>query len=239
MNLPEICEPLFKYICCLNRIAKTRQDIDLAQVRIDIKQCLASIAENAARIPGMDEQYKKVELPLVFFVDSIIIESAIPTAQNWHRLAADHKALSGDQKFFDLLDDTLHDNSLEANERLAIFYICIGLGFKGWYHAQPEYLRKQMRILEPRIAGVMPQGHSTLITPDAYKYTNNANLPLPVSASIMPLIIGLAALFILVGVVNYYLFDRASEELQESLATIEAKDPVRAVSTPPASENKN
>jgi type VI protein secretion system component VasF len=238
MNLPELCEPLFQYICCLNRIARTRQPVDEDKVRLDLKDCFARMETDASHIPELEEQYKKVKLPLVFFVDSIIYESTLPFGTKWKYLAFDYKEMTGDQKFFDMLDATLKDSSQEANERLVIFHTCIGLGFRGWYTSQPEYLRKQMRIMEPRIASFMSQDNDMAITPDAYKYTNNTNLPLPVGASIVPIIIGLAALFILVGVVNYYLFDRASTELQQSLASIEARDPARIAATDTATSQE-
>src|SRR5207249_3023762 len=98
-------------------------------------------------------QLKKVELPLTFFVDSLIAESSLPFAAQWNqnRLAYDRNELAGDEKFFDLLDEDLKDQSEEASERLAVFYVCLGLGFSGIYFRQPELLRKNMLTIAPRI----------------------------------------------------------------------------------------
>lgn len=228
MNLLDISEPLFQYICRLNRIARSGQGADYDTIRADVKELFAKMAEQSRQSPRLMEQYKKIEIPLMFFVDSIISESTFPFAKEWNRkrLAFERNILSGDEKFFDLLDETAADQSEEANERLAVYYTCIGVGFTGWYQSQPEYLRKKMRQLAPRILDYMPQGNDRgYITPDAYKHTNNTNLPMPVSASIMPLVISLLALVILVGTLNYMLFSQASSEMQGALETIVAKDP--------------
>jgi cytochrome bd-type quinol oxidase subunit 1 len=43
------------------------------------------------------------------------------------------RQLAGDEKFFDLLEETLNDSSEDASERLAVYYTCLGLGFMGMY----------------------------------------------------------------------------------------------------------
>lgn len=235
MNLLNICEPLFHYICRLNRIVRSGQGADYDTVRSDIKQIFATMAEQAQQTPRLSSQFKKMEISLMFFVDSIISESALPFAKEWNkkRLAFERNTLSGDEKFYDLLDDTMAEQTDEANERLAVYYTCIGIGFTGWYQTQPEYLRKKMRQLAPRILDYLPQGNDRgYITPEAYKQTNTANLPMPVSASVMPLVISLLALIILVGTINYMLFVQASSEMQNSLERIISKDPA----VKPASE---
>ena len=57
-------------------------------------------------------------------------------------LAFERNELAGDEKFFDLLEETLNDSSEEATEQLAVYHICMGLGFTGIYARQPEQLRK-------------------------------------------------------------------------------------------------
>ena len=100
----------------------------------------------SASDPRLSEPGEEVELPLIFFVDSMISESSLPFAAQWNqnRLAYDRNELAGDEKFFDLLEETLKDQNDEASERLAVFYTCLGLGFTGIYFRQPEYLRKTM-----------------------------------------------------------------------------------------------
>ena len=98
-----------------------------------------------------------MEQPLVFFVDSAwSAESKVPFAAKWNNDPSWPTASTnwpGDEKFFDLFDETLKEQSDDANERLSVYYTCIGLGFTGWYAGQPEYLRKKMLEIAPRIRG--------------------------------------------------------------------------------------
>ena len=112
----------------------------------------------------------------------------------------------------------------EADERLAVFYTCIGLGFTGWYQTQPEYLRKKMRQVALRITDFVEPDEQSLITPDSYHHTDTTNLPLPVSESIAPVLIVLVGLGILVAGMNFNLFRRSSSDLQKALDTIVVHD---------------
>jgi len=226
MTLIELCEPLFNYVCRLNRLARSGQPADFDIVRADIKELLAKAAEGSHESPALTDQFKKVELSLIFFVDSVIAESPLPFTANWNqrRLAYERNELSGDEKFFDILDENLAQQGPEANERLAIFYTCIGLGFTGWYQTQPEYLRKKMRQVALRITDYVEPDEQSLITPDAYQHTDTTNLPLPVSESVAPVLIVLVGLVILVAGMNFYLFRRSSSDLQQALDTIVVHD---------------
>src|SRR5437762_1337760 len=159
MTLLQLTEPLFQYICRLNRVARrgaggkpagdttfislTRAaaasaspalparaaNLDYSVARSEIKALLEDIMPKAATDLRLTQQARKIELPLVFFVDSMISESKLSFAGEWNqnRLAYDRQELAGDEKFFDLLEETLKDNSEDAAERLAVFYVCIGL----------------------------------------------------------------------------------------------------------------
>jgi len=226
MNLIELCEPLFNYVCRLNRLARSGQPADFDIVRTDIKELLAKATAASHESPALTDQYKKVELSLIFFIDSVIAESSLPFTANWNqrRLAYERNELSGDEKFFDILDENLTQQGPESDERLAVFYTCIGLGFTGWYQAQPEYLRKKMRQIAQRITDFVEPDEQSYITPNAYQHTDTTNLPLPVRESVMPVLVVLAGLVILVGGLNFYLFRRSSSDLHRYLDTIVAHD---------------
>jgi type IV/VI secretion system ImpK/VasF family protein len=226
MNLIELCEPLFNYVCRLNRLARSGQPADFDIVRADIRDVLAKAADTARQSTALADQYKKVELSLIFFIDSVIAESPLPFAANWNqrRLAYERNELAGDEKFFDILDENLLQQGPEANERLAIFYTCIGLGFTGWYQTQPEYLRKKMRQVAQRITDYVEADEHSFITPDAYQHTDATNLPLPVSESVAPVLIVFIGLVILVAGMNFYLFRRSSSDLHQALDTIVEHD---------------
>ena len=166
MTLLELSEPLFQYICRLNRSARKGGNYELGQVQSEVKGFLAeakakSVGEN------LSDQYEKIELPLMFFCDFMIKESALPWARDWKELAFDRHEMAGDEKFFDLLEETLKDKSPSAIGRLAVFYVCIGLGFSGWYTGQPEYLRRKMKEIAARLQASGQLAEAQRICPDA------------------------------------------------------------------------
>jgi type VI protein secretion system component VasF len=230
------CDPLFQAICRLNRIGRMNRGaaIEYAQTRTEIEEHLEVLARIARGDIALGEQYRKVELPLIFFADSMIAESALPFAQKWNnnRLAHGRNERAGDEKFFSLLDETLQDTKPEADERLAIFYICIGLGFTGGSGGSAEFLKKKMQEIAPRVRAYVDADESAFITPASYQHTNLSNLPLPMAASLVPLLIVLAGLLLVVVAVNVYTFHSASAELNQSLDAIIAHDPAKTAPQP-------
>lgn len=228
-RLTDHCEPFFQAVCRLNRMGRKGSSIDYPSARNEIETLLERLETQARGDLALSEQFRKVELALIFFVDSIIAESALPFAGEWNRnrLAYKRNELAGDEKFFDLLDETLKETREGADERLAIFYTCLGLGFTGWYGGQPEYLRKKMLEIAPRVKAFVDADESGLITPDSYHHTNTSNLPIPMASSLVPLIIILVGLFVVVGAVNVVTFMKTSEDLNNSLDAIIARDPAK------------
>jgi type VI protein secretion system component VasF len=224
-RLLDLCEPVFQAVCRYNRTARNGSAIEYSVLRAEVTDLLEKNADKARADIALAEQYRQVELPLMFFIDSMISEGSLSCAQEWnsHRLAFERNELAGDEKFFDLLEATIQDTKPGADERLAVFYTCIGMGFTGWYSGQPEFLRKKMLELAPRIKSFVDLDETAFITPDTYKYTNTANLPLPMAASLVPLLIVLIGLFILVVAANIVSFHQASSELVGALDTLNAK----------------
>ena len=133
MTLLELCEPLFQYVCRLNRLARSSNTLEMDQVRNEIKKIFEAMNTEALNNAALTSQFEKIELPLLFFVDFMIKESKLTFAYDWYELGRERNELAGDEKFFDLLDENLADTSDAATERLVIFYTCIGLGFTGVY----------------------------------------------------------------------------------------------------------
>ena len=178
MTLVECCEPLFQFVCRLNRSARKGVSPDAAAVRAEARQVLAECKTRATK-ESKQEGFDKVEIILVYFLDSMIRSSALPFARQWQDLAAERGQMAGDEDFFDQLDNTLRDPSEGATERLAVFYTCIGLGFTGWYAGQPEVLRKKMLEVSSRLRGQMDADRSAKICPEAYERVNTSDLVQP------------------------------------------------------------
>src|SRR5213594_1843245 len=190
MTLLELTEPIYQYVCRLNRLARKSvgtgtgetafltkgpptttprlASLDYAVVRAEVKAMFEDYLQKSNSDIRLNMQAKKMEMPLVFFVDSMISESSLPFAAQWNqnRLAYERNELAGDEKFFDLLEETMKESGEEASERLAVFYNCVGLGFSGIYFRQPEYLRKTMLTLAPRIRHLVEADQTAKICPD-------------------------------------------------------------------------
>lgn len=230
MTVLELCEPLFKKVCLLNRLGREgaglSSTIELEKLRLEIKELFADLEETASSQPGLGAQWQKLELPLIFFVDSMIAECGLAVSTAWHhsRLAYERKELAGDEKFFDLLDETLNDPSEEATERLKIFYTCLGLGFSGWYAGQPEYLRGKMLDISHRIRPAMDTDQSTRICPEAYIGVDTRDLIHRPGLSIGAIAVIFLGLCLVVLTVETYLFRAASLSLTDSVTAIASQE---------------
>src|SRR6266702_233460 len=257
MTFLELTQPLFQYICLLNRIARrgapktgasetttffalSRQaaasatpavaargaNLDYTVARSEIKALLEDMMSKAATDLRLSQQARKIELALIFFVDSMISESTLPFAADWNqnRLAYDRQELAGDEKFFDLLDETLKESGEDAAERLAVFYTCIGLGFTGIYFKQPEFLRKTMLSIAPRIRHLIEADQNARICPETYEKVDTRNLVEPPSSR-MAIVGMIFAGFTLAVLISYFLmYHQASKNLNTSIEEVLKQD---------------
>ena len=88
MKLLELCEPIFQYVCLLNRSARRGANYSMQQVHAEIKNRFEQIKAKANTDPTLAGQYEQVERVLVFFVDFMVKESNLSFASDWQELAA-------------------------------------------------------------------------------------------------------------------------------------------------------
>jgi type VI secretion system protein ImpK len=229
-TLPDLCEPLFQYVCRLNRMGRKNAPLAFPTARAEINALFDEMRASAARVPGLSQKFQSVELPLIFFVDSIIADAGLSLSSQWNndRLAYERNELAGDEKFFDLLDETLKDKSADANERLTIFYTCLGLGFTGWYATQPEFLRKKMIEIAPRLRERMETDATARLCPTSYQNVNTTNLPLPVASRLIGLAVVVIGLVVVTLFANFYLFKLSSRELSSAIKEVSQHEPAKA-----------
>lgn len=227
MNLLELTEPLFQHICRLNRAARKNAPSEYEAVRAEIRELFETMAEKSRSEHRLATQFQKIELPLIYFVDSVIAESRLHWAQEWNqnRLAFERQELAGDERFFELMDETIAERGDDAAERLAIYYTCLGLGFTGWYSGQPEILKRKMVEVAPRIRSFVESDDAARICPSAYEHTNTANLPLPVGTRLLGIVIVFVGLLLVVVVANIWLFRSSSSDLYQALENVSKNDP--------------
>lgn len=219
MTLSELIEPILQYVCRLNRSARNGGQLDADQVRLELKGLLAQ-AKTQTGGAGLAEQFGKIELPLVFFLDFTIKEGQYNISRKWKELAFDYNELGGDEKFFDLLEEALKEPGKDVEQRLAVFYELLGLGFTGWYAGQPEFLRKKQKEIQARIRSVAPEDDSRKICPDAYEHVNTENLIEPPGARLLALGVVLIVCMVGLFIANVYLYHQSVADLSRSLDAI-------------------
>ncbi len=235
MDLPELCEPLFTRVCLLNRMGrKGGGNASYDALRADVEALFKRLGETANADPLLRTQWERLEVPLVFFVDSMIAESGLRAAAAWHqhRLAYDRKELAGDEKFFDLLDETLADPAPEAVERLRVLRTCLGLGFTGWYAGQTDYLRGKMAEIDARLGKSPAQTGPERICPEAYEHVDTRELMQPRVSHLGGLAVVFAGLCLIVITVEVYLFRAASLSVTDTAAAVSTLDPRTARAAP-------
>ncbi|KAA0214791.1 MAG: hypothetical protein DYG94_10615 [Leptolyngbya sp. PLA3] len=220
LRLHELCEPLFQYVCRLNRSARKGVGLEPNLVRADIQALFSDMRSRAAQEPGLGDQFAKVELPLIYFVDFMIKESSLSFAHQWRELAHDLGKMAGDEEFFDLLDETLRDPSENATQRLSVYYSCLGLGFTGFYTGQPEYLCKKMMEIQARIRPFVDTDPGGRICPDAYEHVDTRPLNLPPLRNLTGLLVVLVVVLLGVLVANWVLYGKAVGDLKDALTTV-------------------
>jgi len=219
MTLVEVCEPLLQYVCRMNRLGRKGGRTDFGVMRGEIKAIFTEMRAKAEATPGMISPYNDVELVMIFFVDSMILNSKL--GSGWRPLSGELGELGFEEKFWDLLEDALKDPSDNATQRLGVFYECIGLGFTGLYTGQPDFIRRNPLEKSARLGAMIDAAQSARLCAQSYEGVDTRNLTQPPNRSIMGLVLALVALMAVLLVAYVQLFRHASNELTGSLETIQ------------------
>lgn len=226
MKLLEVYEELFQYICCLNRTAKTQAHPEFLRVRAEVKELLEQAPRHAAGDVRLANQVARLEMPMIFFVDNVISTSRLKFARQWaeKRMAHERNDLAGDERFFvDFLEKDLTDPSEEAAERLAVYYVCLALGFRGMYQNQPDKIRAYLDQIFPRVRQWMDNDPRTKISEEAYRHTDTRQLTEPPSRKLALVAVAFVFLTLSVMVVYYFLYAHSVRVLRGSVDQILAE----------------
>jgi type IV/VI secretion system ImpK/VasF family protein len=221
VRLAELTEPLFQYACLLSRAGRRGATQSLNQVRSEVQSLFDDMAAKAAAEPKLRAAYERVDLVLAIFIDETIKQSGLKFAKEWPDLAKEKGEEFGDERFFDLLDDTLKDPTPPATEALGIFYTCLGLGFTGWYAGKGDHLRKRLREIAAKLR-ISPETEraGSRIVPEAYEHVDTSNLIQSPGASLLGIAIALVGLTIVLFVANAYLYRTSSHDLNRAVSDI-------------------
>jgi len=241
-NLTEVCEPLFQYVCRLNRLGRKGGRTDPGIVRTEIRQLFTDMRSRAEAIPGMVGPYDRIEKVLMYFVDSVILNSQLNFVGGWKPFSVDPRQLGinenpnlgFEETFWDLLDETLRDPSEQGTQCLAVFYVCIGLGFTGLFADQPEYRRRKMLEISARLRQMVDADMAMQICPEAYQNVDSRDLTIAPTRRLTGWVLAMSVLCIAVLGGYIYLFHQSRQELEA--ATRKLKGPDTTAVAPTAGE---
>lgn len=223
MTLPEVCEPLFQYVCRLNRSARKRVPLDAGHVRAEAKAVFAQMKAAAASDPVLHQQYERVEPALLVFLNTMIEKSRLSFAHTWKRLGGDDGGdPGGEERFFTLMEQSLAEPGEAAGQRLAVFYTCLGLGFTGPHAGRPDELRRTMMTLGGRIRPFMDADQTARICPEAYEKVDTRVIYEPPSRGLTGLALALIIMTLSLVAANIVSYRQAQRQLDRSLEQITA-----------------
>ncbi|MDR2630372.1 MAG: DotU family type IV/VI secretion system protein [Spirochaetaceae bacterium] len=143
-DLERVCNPLFLTICNYWQLACIDSPVELDDFRKNILAVLEDIRSRAMQDDTLGKEFALIEKPLIFFIDYIVREGRFSFRNNWHILARNYNELSGDEKFFDLLDESLQNP--DAKNLTALFFLMLGLGFDGMYRRNQDHIQHCLEL---------------------------------------------------------------------------------------------
>lgn len=159
-ELVELVRPLVGHVLESCKFARAGAPITAETLKAEIRRMLDQIRSDCENKPALRRDFERVERPLVFFIDYTIKEGGLPFSAEWTELAREYDELSGDEKFFDMLAETLEDP--EARDRLLVFYLLLGYGFDGCHRGEGDFLERRMRLCATRFAELRPMASKEL-----------------------------------------------------------------------------
>lgn len=142
-KMEDLCRPVIIYICNLWIFKNKGYEPKEEDIVNEINIMLSKIKEKCSSDPLLNKEFLTIEKSLIFFIDYVIKEGNFTFSKSWKNLSKKYGELSGDDKFFDILQSILLDPT--AEERIEVLYLLMGLGFDGSYKGNPSNIENLMR----------------------------------------------------------------------------------------------
>lgn len=215
MKLSLLFEPLINYLICL-RNDSSIADNDISKVRKEVFTYISNI-ENKVKILDIkvNNLYKEMELPLLFFIDYMIASSKSSVAEEWdkNRLAFARSVMTGDMKFFDILEEIYSRNNSQYDECLEVFYLFLALGFRGYYESNPERIENIMYRISNRVPEIHLSQTDKILCRKNYDRICLDRLLKTGFLSFKMIFLFLLILFLSAYLINLFIFYKTSEPL--------------------------
>jgi type VI protein secretion system component VasF len=148
-ELEKLCDPLLLTICNYWQLACMGNAVELEPFRKNIVLLLEEAKRTASLDETLAKEFAVIEKPLVFFIDYTVREGRFSFRNDWQILARSYNELSGDEKFFDLLEDTL--NYPDSQNSADLFFVMLGLGFDGIHRRNQAYIQRCMEACAQKV----------------------------------------------------------------------------------------
>lgn len=142
-KMEDLCRPVIIYICNLWIFKNKGYEPKEEDIVNEINIMLSKIKEKCSSDPLLNKEFLTIEKSLIFFIDYVIKEGNFTFSKSWKNLSKKYGELSGDDKFFDILQSILLDPT--AEERIEVLYLLMGLDFDGSYKGNPSNIENLMR----------------------------------------------------------------------------------------------
>ena len=130
----DLLRPVLRRICEYWLFRRAGAEPSAEQALDAVSADLVAVRRRAAEDPALASLFERIEEPLVFFIDYTIKEGGFKFSEDWREMARNFGELSGDEKFFELLEKA--KTAPNAGEALSVFFLLLGLGFDGMYRAE-------------------------------------------------------------------------------------------------------
>ena len=150
-KMEDLCRPVITYICNIWILKNKGYEVHEEDVINEINIMFSKIKEKYSSEPLLYKEFLTIEKSLVFFIDYIIKEGNFTFSKNWKNLSKKYGELSGDDKFFDILQNILLDPT--AEDRIEVLYVLMGLGFDGSYKGNSANIENLMRTCVTKMQG--------------------------------------------------------------------------------------
>lgn len=219
-SLPELCEPLFQYVCRLSRSARKGVALDAGLVRSDVRALLGELSARARSESGLSSLVDEVRVPLALFLDETVRQSVPGVGEGWRSIAEEIEGFEVDaSRFFQAMEDALGDMSQGGLQRVEVLHTCLGLGFTGGRTAGE--IAGLIERAGERLGGRMDADPMARVCPEAYEHVDTSDLIQPAGRSVIGIGVALVALILVVIVGNALIYKNVSGELRAALRGIE------------------
>ena len=176
MTLQELVEPLFLYLCRLNRSARAGGPAPAPrEARDGLIALLSQMRATAAATPHLALQMRELEPALLLFIDEMHERRDGPLARGLRPIQQRVKRAPEAGRLLAIVDETLEDPSSAGAERLGILQTCLALAFAG----RPESAgaRERAALIALRLGASEPEPAKPL-TGDLTRRTRRALISL-------------------------------------------------------------